>query len=91
MIATSRKAPAYVTIVDDQGNPVSIGDGDMKKSVYDTNDNGIVDRAENIDWSGIENKPQMTSQADSTATDVEGMVTDFNSLLAKLKAAGFMA
>lgn len=31
------------------------------------------------------------NQADSTAADVAGLVTDFNALLAKLKAAGFMA
>lgn len=30
------------------------------------------------------------SQADSTATEVAGLVTDFNALLAKLKAAGLM-
>ena len=29
-------------------------------------------------------------QADSTATTIAGLVTDFNSLLAKLKAAGHM-
>ena len=29
-------------------------------------------------------------QADSTATTIAGLVTDFNSLLAKLKAAGLM-
>ncbi|NLS42536.1 hypothetical protein EYH65_20545 [Bacillus subtilis] len=32
-----------------------------------------------------------TTQANSTATDVAGLVTDFNALLAKLKAAGLMA
>ena len=31
------------------------------------------------------------TQADSTATDAEGLVSDFNALLAKLKAAGIMA
>ena len=31
------------------------------------------------------------AQADSTATDVAGLVTDFNALLAKLKDAGLMA
>jgi hypothetical protein len=31
------------------------------------------------------------AQANSTATDVAGLVTDFNALLAKLKAAGQMA
>lgn len=30
-------------------------------------------------------------QADSIATEIAGLVTDFNSLLAKLKAAGLMA
>ena len=29
-------------------------------------------------------------QADSTATTIAGLVTDFNSLLAKLKTAGLM-
>ena len=29
-------------------------------------------------------------QADSTATTIAGLVTDFNSLLAKLKATGLM-
>lgn len=31
------------------------------------------------------------AQADSTATDVAGIVTDFNELLAKLRAAGIMS
>jgi len=35
--------------------------------------------------------PVAENQADSTATDVAGLVTDFNALLAKLKAAGLMA
>lgn len=34
---------------------------------------------------------QAATQADSTATDVAGLVTDFNALLSKLKAAGLMA
>ena len=35
--------------------------------------------------------PIAENQADSTATDVAGLVADFNALLAKLKAAGLMA
>ncbi|MEK4910566.1 head fiber protein [Niallia sp. FSL M8-0099] len=31
------------------------------------------------------------TQANSTATDVAGLVADFNALLAKLKAAGLMS
>ena len=34
--------------------------------------------------------PQADYQADSTATTIAGLVTDFNDLLAKLKAAGLM-
>ncbi len=34
---------------------------------------------------------QAATQADSTATTVEGLVTDFNSLLEKLKEAGIVA
>lgn len=34
---------------------------------------------------------QMPTQADSTATTVAGLKTDFNALLAKLKASGAMA
>ena len=35
--------------------------------------------------------PQAANQADSVATDVTTLVSDFNGLLAKLKAAGLMA
>lgn len=35
--------------------------------------------------------PAAENQANSTATDVAGLVTDFNALLTKLKAAGLMA
>lgn len=33
---------------------------------------------------------QATNQANSIATDVDGLVADFNALLAKLKTAGIM-
>ncbi|EHM0714238.1 hypothetical protein JDT53_12605 [Escherichia coli] len=33
---------------------------------------------------------KMAAQADSTATDVAGLVTDFNALLAKARAAGLI-
>jgi hypothetical protein len=35
--------------------------------------------------------PKAEAQADSTASDVAGLVADFNALLAKLKDAGLMA
>ena len=34
--------------------------------------------------------PKAANQADSVATEVAALVTDFNGLLAKLKAAGLM-
>lgn len=34
---------------------------------------------------------QAAAQANSTATDVAGIVTDFNALLAKLRTAGLLA
>jgi len=40
--------------------------------------------------SAIGGVKKMTNQANTTATDVAGLVTDFNALLTKLKAAGMM-
>ena len=39
----------------------------------------------------VEGLPCAENQADSTASTVAGLVTDFNGLLTKLKAAGLMA
>ena len=35
--------------------------------------------------------PEAENQAESTATDIAGLLADFNALLAKLKTAGLMA
>lgn len=48
---------------------------------------GILEIKEGASVTGL---PVAENQADSTATDVAGLVTDFNALLAKLKAAGLM-
>ncbi|HDR7827823.1 TPA: Head fiber protein [Bacillus anthracis] len=48
---------------------------------------GVLEIKEGASVTGI---PIAENQADSIATDVAGLVTDFNSLLAKLKAAGLM-
>jgi len=37
------------------------GSGDMTKAVYDTNDNGIVDAAESVPWSGVSSTPTTLS------------------------------
>jgi len=48
---------------------------------------GVLEIKEGASVMGL---PVAENQADSTATDVAGLVTDFNTLLAKLKAAGLM-
>jgi len=48
---------------------------------------GILEIKEGASVTGL---PVAENQVDSTATDVAGLVTDFNALLAKLKAAGLM-
>ncbi|MCU5244145.1 head fiber protein [Bacillus pacificus] len=48
---------------------------------------GVLEIKEGASVTGL---PIAENQADSIATDVAGLVTDFNSLLAKLKAAGLM-
>jgi hypothetical protein len=53
--ASYKRATGTESIVDvGGGEPTG---GDMSKSVYDINNNGVVDRAEKVDWNGIENKP----------------------------------
>ncbi|AEY67709.1 MULTISPECIES: head fiber protein [Clostridia] len=49
---------------------------------------GILEIKQEASVTGL---PIAENQADSTATDVAGLVTDFNDLLTKLKAAGLMA
>lgn len=55
--------------------PAGVGDGTM--SAATTSAAGLVKQAE--------------AQADSTATTVAGLVSDFNALLAKLRTAGTIA
>ena len=35
--------------------------GDMQKNIYDTDNDGIVDQAEKVDWSGVLNKPPLVT------------------------------
>lgn len=49
---------------------------------------GALEIKEDANVTGL---PIAANQADSTAADVAGLVTDFNALLAKLIAAGLMA
>ena len=49
---------------------------------------GTLEIKEGASGTGL---PAAENQADSEATTIAGLVTDFNALLAKLKAAGLMA
>lgn len=37
---------------------VTNGSGDMNKEVYDTNDDGVVNEADSVKWSGVYDKPE---------------------------------
>lgn len=54
-----------------------------EKSVF----NGTVEFGKGALITGL---PIAENQADSTATDIQGLLADFNALLAKLKSAGLM-
>lgn len=61
------------------------GYGDMTKAVYDTNNNGIVDKAEAVEWSGVLNKPSSFTPASHThmslsATSLSGQTVSLNTL-----------
>ncbi|MDU4726404.1 hypothetical protein [Clostridium sp.] len=56
-----------------------VGYGDMTRSVYDSNNNGIVDKAEAVEWSGILNKP--SSFTPSTHKHTKDQISDFPSSL----------
>lgn len=43
-----------------------------------------------LEGASVTGLPTAENQAESTATDVAGLVTDFNAVLVKLKAAGLM-
>lgn len=74
-------------------------DGDMKKSVYDTDNDGIVDAAESVPFSGITSKPTtlsgygITDAASSSHThaisDVTNLQTTLDSKLDDSQATAF--
>ena len=51
------------------------GSGDMTKAVYDTNEDGVVDKAEAVPWSGVTGKP--STFPPSTHTHTKNQITDF--------------
>lgn len=64
--------------------------GDMFKGIYDTNNDGKVDWAEKVEWSGIQNKPTSFPADGGTASYLGNAVnvTDYNALVPSLIAWG---
>jgi len=44
------------------------GSGDMTKAVYDTNEDGVVDKAEAVPWAGVTEKPSTFPPSTHTHT-----------------------
>lgn len=61
----------------------SAGGGDMTKAVYDTTNNGIVDVAETVPWSGVTSKPETFAPSAHThlASEVTDLTTAVNALI----------
>lgn len=53
-----------------------LGSGDMTKSVYDTDDDGVVDEAESVPWSGVTDPP--ATYEPSAHEHVEADITDLD-------------
>lgn len=61
--------------------PAGAGSGDMLKSTYDTNDNGIVDAAASVPWSGVTGRATTLSGYGITdAQPLATKLTNFNAL-----------
>ncbi|WP_054522192.1 hypothetical protein [Thermanaerothrix daxensis] len=73
-------APGSISgkVLRDDGTWVSPSTGDMQKSVYDTNNNGVVDSAESVPWGGVTGKPSQFPPSAHThsASDVTSGVFD---------------
>ena len=68
---TSHSHTEYVT-------KTELGDagyGDMLKSVYDTNNSGVVDKAESVAWTGVAGKP--STFPPSSHTHTKSQISDF--------------
>jgi len=63
--------------------------GDMTKSIYDANNNGVVDLAEAVDWTGVQNKPSVFPPA--LHTHVEADITDLDHNAVKLQGRNVSA
>ena len=87
----------HINIADNQRHEPRGASTASTNSVIHSNGDGTT-VFKSVDYNNLINTPtippnytQMTFQADSIATDVAGVVSDLNSLLAKLRSSGLMA
>jgi hypothetical protein len=61
------------------------GYGDMTKAIYDTDNNGVVDSAETVPWSGISGKPSTFTPSSHThsISNITGLQTALDNKMAK--------
>ncbi|MDU7537778.1 MAG: hypothetical protein E7K67_12380, partial [Peptostreptococcaceae bacterium] len=69
---TESEANAKFVSKEDLG---AAGYGDMTKAIYDTNNSGIVDKAESVAWDGITGKPPTFPP--SAHTHTKSQISDF--------------
>lgn len=70
-----------LTVAAAQGPAGINGTGDMSKSIYDTDNDGIVDAAESVPWSGITGIPDLAYQGEldsGLATKQDTLVSTVN-------------
>lgn len=67
---TSAMHAATKKYVDDK--MVSAGSGDMLKSVYDPDEDGIVDKASCVPWTGVENRPSALKNPNALTVSFNG-------------------
>ncbi|EOA8081177.1 head fiber protein [Escherichia coli] len=80
---------AVLTAADAAAARTAIGAGTSSLVIGTTSTTAMAGNAA-ATTSVIGGVKKMAAQADSTATDVAGLVTDFNALLAKARAAGLI-
>ncbi|MEC0139730.1 head fiber protein [Paenibacillus macerans] len=86
-----KREPKYVVFIDENGVPIDIGGGGTVAVAWaDITGKPTTFTPPAATTSAIGGVKKMATQANSAATDVTGLVADFNALLAKMKSAGLM-
>lgn len=86
-----KREPRYVVFIDENGVPIDIGGGGTVAVAWaDITGKPTTFAPPAATTSAIGGVKKMATQANSTATDVAGVVADLNALIGKMKTAGMM-